>query len=203
MRRNNHRKPQRHASTLEFFRGRVQDAIDHRGVETSETAEFYLVTLLDEYHEASKFFSMEGDGPVMKPLAQLLHEAHLADEARKRKYLKRLGDTALYVSGFFADYIHRSLVNREYYIGMGGSAYSSLSAISRQKAMQELFHELAVKFNLLVDILAEVAPWSKHIDNQRLVQIYARWLESGDERLKEILDREGIDTTEELHTITP
>lgn len=203
MKSNDHNKPQEHTSTLEFFRGRVQDAIGHRGIETSEMAEFYLVNLLDEYHETSKFFAMEGDGPVMKPLAEILHEAQLADEAKKRQYLKRLGDTALYVSGFFADYIHKSLVNVDYYIGMGGSAYVSLSSMARQKALQELFYELAVKFNVLVDVLAEVAPWSKHVDNQRLVQIYARWLESGDERLKEILDREGIDTTEELHVINP
>lgn len=181
-----------HAGMSEFFRSRIKNAMDGMGVEASEMAEFYLVNLLGEYHESSKLFSLEGDGPVMKPLALLLKQAQEGDCRQQREYLKRLGDTALYVAGFFTDYIHRSLVSLDYYISMGGGAYGTLSTLARQKQFQELFYELAIKFAVFVDVLADVAPWSKHIDNRYLVRIYARWLESRDERLKEILEREGI-----------
>ncbi len=77
---------------------------------------------------------------------------------------------------------------------MGGGAYGSLSHQVKQKHFQELYYELAIKFAALVDVLSEVAPWSQHIDNRQLVQIYAKWLETGDEKLKEVLEREGIDT---------
>jgi len=186
---------------MEFFRRRVQDGLEHHNIETSEMAEFYLVNLLEEYHEASKLFSMEGDGPVMQPLALMLKEAAEGDELKQRQSLKRLGDTALYVAGFFTDYIHRSLVNLDYYISMGGSAYGTLSSMSKQITMRDLFYELAIKFGALVGVLAEISPWSQHMDNRRLVQIYSNWLESGDERLKDILEREGIDTSEEQHEI--
>ena len=191
------------ASIAEFFRARIQDAKNDTGVDTSEMAEFYLVNLLDEYHESSKLFHVEGEGPVMKPLALLLKRAFEAEPLEQRKYLKRLGDTALYVAGFFTDYIHKSMVNLDYYIGMGGGAYGSLSNLVKQKHFQELYYELAIKFAALVNVLSEVAPWSQHIDNRQLVQIYARWLETGDEKLKEVLEREGIDTSDEQHSINP
>lgn len=191
------------ANLTEFFRSRIQMAIDDVGVDTSEMTEFYLVNLLNEYHETNKLFHVDGDGPVMKPLALLLKKANEVNEAQKREILKRLGDTALYVAGFFTDYIHRSLVNLDYYISMGGGAYGTLSSIVHQRHFQELYYELAIKFASLVEVLAEVAPWSKHIDNQQLVKIYSKWLESGDERLKEILEREGIDTSEDKHSLVP
>ncbi len=187
----------------EFFRSRIKKAMSEMGLDASEMAEFYLVNLLDEYHETSKLFFLEGDGPVMRPLALLLKKAQDGNYRQRQEYLKHLGDTALYVAGFFTDYVHRSLVNLDYYISMGGGAYGTLSSLVRQKQFQELFYELAIKFAPFVDVLAEVAPWSRHIDNRRLVQIYARWLKSGDARLKEILEREGIDTSDEQHAINP
>ena len=191
------------ANTTEFFRARVHAAISHSGVETSEMTEFYLVNLLDQYREVSKLFAEEGDGPVLKPLALILDEAQDADPVAKRACLKRLGDTALYVAGFFTDYVHKSLVNLNYYVSMGGAAYGTLSTMQRKRAIQELYYELGVKFSFLVEVLANVAPWSQHIDNQRLVHLYAQWLESGDARLKAILEREGIDTDDEQHALNP
>jgi hypothetical protein len=190
-------------NTTEFFRTRIHKAITNSGVETSEMAEFYLVNLLDQYREVSKLFHEEGDGPVLKPLALMLDEAQDADPLAKRASLKKLGDTALYVAGFFTDYIHKSLVNLNYYISMGGAAYSTLSTLERKRAIQELYYELAVKFSFLVEVLAHVSPWSQHLDNQRLVRLYAQWLKSGDERIKAILEREGIDTADEQHALNP
>lgn len=191
------------SNVMEFFRLRVQKALFNQHIDASEMAEFYLVNLLDEYRESSTLFSLEGEGPVMQPLALILKEANESDLFKKRQQLKRLGDTALYVAGFFADYINKSLVNLDYYISMGGSAYCTLSDLYRQVAIKELYLELATKFAPLVDVLAEVAPWSSHLNNKRLIQLYSKWLENGDERLKEILEREGIDTNDEQHAINP
>ena len=193
----------RRPNTTEFFRARIHNAINHSGITTSEMAEFYIVNLLDQYREVSKLFADEGDGPVLQPLALMLEEAEQADALARRTCLKRLGDTALYVAGFFTDHVHKSLVNLNYYISMGGSAYGTLSAMERKKAIQELYYELATKFAVLVKVIADVSPWSQHIDNQQLVRVYARWLESGDERLEAILKREGIDTDDEQHAINP
>ena len=190
-------------NTMEFFRNKIQDAISHKHVETSDMAEFYLVNLLDEYCASSSLFSVEGEGPVMKPLALLLKQAVESDSLKKKQHLKRLGDTALYVAGFFADYINKSIVSLDYYISMGGSAYGALAELTRQKAVSALYLELAIKFAILVDVLAEVAPWSQHLNNRRLIEIYARWLKNGDERLRQILEQEGIDTSGNLHMINP
>ncbi len=190
-----------HVTMAEFFRERVQGALTDLSIDASEMSEFYLVNLLHEYHDASKLFSMEGDGPVMEPLAILLKRALEGDLMERRRYLKRLGDTALYVAGFFSDYINRSLVDIDYYISMGGGAFGSLSNAVRQQQLKELYLEIALKFGAFVNVLTLVAPWAQHIDNRQLVQIYARWLMSGDERLKEVLEREGIDTSRDAEII--
>jgi len=193
----NNEKSLAHVTMTEFFRERVQGALSDLSVDASAMSEFYLVNLLHEYHDSSKLFSVEGDGPVMEPLAILLKRALEGNVIERRRYLKRIGDTALYVAGFFSDYINRSLVNCDYYVGMGGGAFGSLAGLVAQKQLRDLYYELAIKFGAFVNVLALIAPWTQHVDNRQLVQIYAKWLVSGDERLKEVLEREGIDTSKE------
>jgi len=41
--------------------------------------------------------------------------------------LKEVGDTSLYVAGFFAKSLTRSLVDVDYYVGLGQSAYAQLA----------------------------------------------------------------------------
>jgi len=70
------------------------------------------------------------------------------------RLLKDLGDLSLYVAGFFAEFIERSLVDKSYYIAMGGSAYSDLSGLIGMQRQGEVFAklyvELAQKFSELV-----------------------------------------------------
>ena len=41
--------------------------------------------------------------------------------------LKQVGDTSLYVAGFFAESLTRSLVDVDYYVGLGQNAYAQLA----------------------------------------------------------------------------
>ena len=77
------------------------------------------------------------------------------------RQLKDVGDTSLYVSGFFADSLQRKLVDVDYYIQMGGAAYASWrasSAATRNSAVfGEVYDELGTKFPRFVDVFAEVS----------------------------------------------
>ena len=70
--------------------------------------------------------------------------------------MRALGDSALCVSGFFADSLNRKIVDVDYYINMGGGACTALSPRSSNRrdvaeVFSELYAELAHKFPALVD----------------------------------------------------
>src|SRR5437870_8170666 len=110
-----------HASVAEYFYEVVTEAIRNQGVDTSQTAEYYLVNLLAAFTKAPP--PGRDDAALgMKALAAVL----AAPDERIRQ-LKDVGDTSLYISGFFADSLQRRLVDVDYYIQIGGRAYGELA----------------------------------------------------------------------------
>ena len=179
----------------EFFMERVQTAMSRHQVIGGSMVEFYLVNLLQEFHKSEKLFQTHGSKMMEKPLALILAEALESDLYTKIRCLKQLGDLSLYTAGFFSERIKRKLIDMDYYIRMGGGAYHNLSALlNRQKTFAELYSDLGNLFPSLVDVLAEVAAQSHGKSNQDLLKLYERWLTTGNEFLKKLLDEEGIQT---------
>lgn len=178
----------------EVLREQIRNAILKEEIAASEVAEFYLVNLLSEYHRMEHLLSSSEDSE--KPLAILLLETMNGDSLKRIRSLKRLGDTALLAAGFFADSIRRGPVDSSYYISIGGAAYGSLSYLYEgQVSLAELYSEMAAKFASFVEVLGHVAPWNQNAANDsELIRIYERWLVTGDERLKRVLEEKGICT---------
>src|SRR5207302_10646421 len=126
-----------------------------------------------------------------KPLAFLLKEALEEAGPARLRLLRRLGDTSLFVSGFFPDSLARrsSLVDVDYYIAMGGRAYD---ALARQALERSLWTDLSSRFRLLVDLLNEVSERTLASTNLGLVRRYERWLKTGSERLASLLVKQGV-----------
>ena len=179
-------------SPHEYFRKLVQGAIKNQKVDTSEEAEFYLVHLLGDFIDAGRLFCTDVHGSKEEPLALMLARALQANYHRKIQILKHMGDIALYIAGFFPESIHRKLINIEYYIQMGGSAYQTISDLISPKVITKLFGELAQKFVPLVDVLSEVSEKSMLKGNPNILQLYELWLSTGSERVQQILLDEGI-----------
>ena len=60
--------------------------------------------------------------------------AAAADDPGERvRTLKQVGDTSLYVAGFFAESLTRSLVDVDYYVGLGQTAYAQLARSLRPR----------------------------------------------------------------------
>lgn len=179
----------------EFFMERVQEALAHQEVATSAITEFYVVNLLQEFKKTERLFEREGSTLLEKPLAFLLADAVKGDVRTKIRCLKKIGDLSLYTTGFFAERIRRKLVDINYYMRMGGGAYSNLSAmLSHQKTFAELYGELAKLFPSLVDVLAEIAAEGHGPSNKDLLKLYERWLQTGSGHLEKLLNKEGIQT---------
>ncbi len=174
------------SSVAEFFHEAVTAAIKNQGVATSETTECYLVNLLATFATAS---------PDDEPLALKLATAAFATPDERVRHLKEVGDTSLYVSGFFSDSLQRKLVDVDYYIQIGGAAYGQLASYFRGYRHSEVFgavyDELGAKFPRFVDVLNEISEQTM-TSNLSVVQLYERWLRTGSEWMERRLREHGV-----------
>lgn len=177
------------ASVDEFFHEVVTDALEAVDLDASEPASWYLVGLLGEFTKARLT-----DEPLGMKLAQPGE-----DPSERVRNLKQVGDTSLYVAGFFAESLTRSLVDVDYYVGIGQSAYSqlarSLGAPRAQRSITEVYEELAAKFPQFVDVLGAVR---KRVAFLQLGQapdvgrLYEIWLRTRDEWVEQKLKEAGL-----------
>ena len=118
----------------------------------------------------------------------------LVDE--RSRALRRLGDIALFISGVFSQSLNRRVVDVDYYVSMGGSAYSHLSdtirASRRGRSMSRMFGELASKFVAFVDVLGEVSEGPSRGNDLDVLRQYELWLRTGSNRAAERLRAAGI-----------
>lgn len=182
----------------EFFRESVKWAVSEVRVDLAEITEYYLVNLLHEFQRTERLFHRHPDTDQFDdtPLALLLERALHGERSDRIRALKQLGDSSLYVAGFFPARAARRLVALDYYIGMGGAAYRNLAHIfSDQHAFAEIYDELSAKFPDCVEVLAVAKRAGRQHTNMDLLQLYKRWLETGSDRLRELLQKEGIPIT--------
>jgi hypothetical protein len=177
-------------TALEFFRELVADTLSQRRLKVRDDTEFYLVNLLAEQVVRSEEPTGEADD---EPLVFILKRALEASQHERWRQLKRLGDTALFVSGFFGDSLSRSLVDVDYYIAMGERAYDTLSEEPRGlRSTHALFGELARRFTQFVDLYAEIAELSDLHSSRGLIRMYERFLLTGSQRVAERLRERGV-----------
>ncbi len=180
-------------SAREWFREVVGESLAHRRLRIQEATEFYLVDLLASFLDRERLYVEQPGGEVREqPLALILLEALQKDRQNRARELRRLGDTALYVSGFFGDSLARSAAGVDYYIAMGERAYSALAGAAGWAGQDELFGELADRFEDFVDLFAEIAELSNLRSNRGLVRLYERFLATRSARVAEMLRERGV-----------
>ena len=180
-----------------FFKDLLARAIENQRARVQPFTEMYLVNLLAEYLMSEALYVQGEDGSwQQKPLAFLLKEALEEPGPARVQMLRRLGDTSLFVSGFFPDSLSRrsNLVDVDYYIAMGGRAYDAVGMVAARHARSEktLWDELSEKFRLLVDLLNEVSERTLASTNAGLVRLYERWMKTGSVRLATTLAAQGV-----------
>ena len=181
----------------EYFRSSVETAIDNQQVSVDPHTAYYVVNLLTLFARSEEFYEDHGESYGIRPLALMMADAADARDAAERKFsLQRIGDVALFVSGFFADSLADKIVDIDYYIHMGGNAYSSLAdeirGTKRGEAFADVYRELAIKFQLLVDVLHEVRDGARSESDLNVMRTYEVWLKTGSRRAAAILRQQGI-----------
>lgn len=194
------------ASLQEFFKDSVTDAMEKQGVAADDHTAYYVVNLLTLFARSEKLY--EGsDGIGTRPLAlQLADAASATDPQTRNLVLQRVGDTSLFVAGFFQDAFARRLIDVDYYIEVGGAAYGSLSENVRRtirgRAIGGVFAELAQKFREFVDVLAEIRDSGRASDALDILRLYEVWLKTGSLRAARLLRAQGIEPNASLEAAT-
>lgn len=185
-------------SIQEYFFDSVNAAVKNQQIDASEEIIQYLVNLLTSFSRSEELFEYSEEGVSLKPLALMYTDA-LSEHAmvERIRILQKLGDTALFISGVFADSLNKKLVDVDYYIAMGGNAYSFLSESmrgnNRRLSVQPLFEELTNKFVDFVDVLSEVTDNKLFASDYDIMRLYEVWMRTGSQRTKALLKKMGID----------
>ena len=178
---------------LEYFREQVVNAIEHQKLDVSEFAEHYLVELLARCVRTEAALPGAEPGFDELPLALLYVRALRAAAHERARLLRAMGDTALFVSGFFADSLADSAGDLRYYHTLGGTAYARLSReAERDGVVSETFAELASRFRALADVLSEVSEASRLTSSVSVLRLYQRWVETRSRHAAHLLAEQGI-----------
>lgn len=170
-----------HASVEGFFYEVLTDALQAVQVEATEPAGWYLVSLMGEFTRARL---------PDEPLAMKLAQARVAQPSERFRGLKEVGDTSLYVAGFFTESLSRKLVDADYYISLGRGAYAELAG-HLGGSLTEVYRELAGNFPAFVEVLAEVR---RRVDfaGYDVMKLYQQWLSTRDAWIEKKLRALGV-----------
>jgi len=180
-------------SLQEYFRQSIDEAIVGQGVDIDPHATHYVVNMMTLFSRSEHFYEDDGEIYGIRPLALMLADAADAPSPEHRNQtLKRIGDVALFVAGFFVDSLRDKPVDVVYYMHMGENAYGSLSEETRGtfhgNAFADIYRELATKFRPLIDVLNEVRGGAE----QDVVRTFEIWRKTGSLRAERLLREQGV-----------
>jgi hypothetical protein len=126
------------------------------------------------------------------PLALLYVRAIEAARHDRARLLRSLGDSALFVSGFFAESLDGKSADARYYRLMGCRAYGRLAREAELPFGPNVFGELEDRFVVFADVFAEVSEKTRLTRPASVVKLYERWIATRSRRAALLLAEAGI-----------
>lgn len=181
----------------DYFRNSIDAAVAQQRVSVDPHATHYVVNMMTSFSRSENLYEDDGEIYGIRPLALMLADAAEAPTPDERtRLLQRIGDVALFVSGFFSNQLAHQAVDIDYYIAMGENAYGVLSdevvGTFRGNAFADIWRELANKFRILIDVLQEVRDDGCPESSMSVLRQYEVWLKTGSKRAEQLLRQQGI-----------
>jgi hypothetical protein len=173
----------------EFFKGHIESALARQRLRATGLTSYYLVDLLCRFTRPEARIPFNDDHA--EPLALRLRRALEAGGMEQRVRLRNLGDFSLFMSGFYSDSLRRRAVDVDYYVSMGGYAYSSL-ARRDEDALGAVYAELGRKFVPFMDVLTDISERTAQTSCRDVLRLYEKWLRTGSARTGQQLVEQGI-----------
>jgi hypothetical protein len=168
---------EQHQTLEAYFESLLRAALAAERLELSDACRVYLVQLTSDYGHQDALRTAEREGGESgTPALTWLYQRAVESPTRERfNAFRQLGDVALLVSGFFGPHVERSLVDVNFYVQMGGSAYSQASDLSRGSVFQDVLGQLATSFRRVVEVMTRVAEQTTMPVSRDVGSLYARW----------------------------
>ena len=179
----------REQTAAEFFKDHIESAMARQRLRARGLTSYYLVDLLCRFTRPEARIPYNDDQG--EPLALRLGRALESAGRERRVRLRNLGDFSLFMSGFYSDSLRRRSVDLDYYVSMGGYAYSYL-ARRDDDALGEVYGELGRKFVPFMDVLTDISERTGNTSCRDVLRLYERWLRTGSSRAGQQLAERGI-----------
>lgn len=153
-------------SAQAYFREALVSAMRTSKLQFTESAQIYIVHLLNEFSRSEKAFAGV-DHKESVTVTEILERALRADDHEALRIYRHLGDTSLYQLGFFKESKQGRMVSLTYYMDMGAVAYAQASDLSRAYAINSaiLFQELSDRFPDMVKVMENIAHYGSQKSN--------------------------------------
>lgn len=182
-------------SSKDYFSESLEVAFKYFQFEPHPLSRAYLIDLLERYMHSRNLFDVDEETGKYKreTLAEMfLRAQNVQSNVLRTDLLKKLGDTSLYISGFFGDSLNRKLVDIDYYAEMGGAAYGSLAKEVPDQSMSEVFNCFSSRFIEFVDVLTYISQKSQIQTDKDLLRLYDRYLATGSKLAEDQLLEKGV-----------
>jgi len=177
-----------------YFSELIGKACDERNIQAKPQVQDYLVDLLNNFVRSENLYAEQKPNGKKANiyLAELYLTAVNADQKLKMNLLKRLGDVSLYISGFFADSFKRKIIDVDYYIEMGETAYLTLSESTATDIQSKVYKEISENFIDLVDVLTLISQECSIQESSDILRLHDKYLLTNSELAKDQLIELGI-----------
>ncbi|MEI6790236.1 MAG: hypothetical protein WCK42_03535 [Myxococcaceae bacterium] len=175
------------ANMQEYFREALTLAMRRSKSALSEELQAYLVYLLTDFARSEKVYAgvNTGEQPI---LVLLLERALESPQPEANRIFKQIGDSTLYLSGFFGEKAQATGVSNSYYFAMGGDAYLRLA----QNTRLPIYHELSETFTRLVFLLRQVSLAHKTGTSEEILSWIEQYKTSKNPELQVLLAQNGV-----------
>lgn len=178
-----------------YFREGLNEAASRQKVELDDPTREYLVQLLTSFSGRESLLTENLDDLMNEPIGVQVLKAMQAPPTRRFQTLKQLGDYSLYMTGFFADSISRTLNDEKYFIDLGQGAYrGAASALTRGgdgNPFRRLLEDLGSRFVHFVDLLNDVSERCFNRE-QDVLRLCDRFAATGSPRVAARLAQMGV-----------
>ena len=172
-----------------LLKEKLEEVLRNNRIDTTETAQFYVWNLLLNPNVAE----VDRKRAIL-PLATTFSQAQSRGIGSQQsvKDFKLVGDTCLLVAGFWWNSLSRSLVDIDYFISLGRSAYDNVGRTDSE--LSEVLGELSGCFGEITNVLIEMSISLKTAKTSysEIFRMYEVWTRTHNNELAKILVEYGI-----------
>ena len=119
---------------------------------------YYSSLVMDHFGESQNYFEFSEEGVKNKVLGiKMMEAAHLSTGAQKRRY-REVGDTALFLCGYFSESVSRKIIDVGYYHSLGVSAYKKLNILVPEVYdVENFFKQFSHSFQSVTELMGIVS----------------------------------------------